>query len=166
MCSIFKIPVCPLHECLVYRALLASNSVCNAFSVSLSIFAFFSHKKLSLKPGTLCSAREPHVSYVFWSVEAAVGKAEDKIPSFQHKSHSNSMSTTTEFSFPFFLSPQLSPSLLWKKQMEFTMRLDSHEHVQRQRCSWTACSLLPQPEIGGNAGNLFAYEFWLTLPWG
>lgn len=71
MCSIFKIPVCPLHECLVYRALLSSNGVCNAFSMSLSIFAFFSHKELSLKPGTLCSAREPYISYVFWSVEAA-----------------------------------------------------------------------------------------------
>lgn len=155
MCSIFKIPVCPLHECLVYRALLASNSVCNALSVSLSIFAFFSHKELSLKPGTLCSAREPHISYVFWSVEAAVGKADDKIPLFQYRNHSNSRSTTTEFSFPFF--PKLSPSLLWKKQIEFNVRLDSHEHVQRQRCSQTACSLLPQPEIGGNIGNVFVY---------
>lgn len=71
MCSIFKIPVCPLHECLVYWALLSSTGVCNAFSMSLSIFAFFSHKELSLKPGTLCSAREPHISCVFWSVEAA-----------------------------------------------------------------------------------------------
>lgn len=157
MCSIFKIPVCPLHECLVYWALLSSNGVCNAFSMSLSIFAFFSHKELSLKPGTLCSAREPHISYVFWSVEAAVGKAEEKIPLFQYRNHSNSMSTTTELSSPFFLSSQLSPSLLWKKQIEFSMRLDSHEHVQRHRCSWTACSLLPQPETGGNIGNVLGY---------
>lgn len=83
---------------------------------------------------------------------------------FQHRNHANSMSTATVFSFPFFLSPNLSPSLLWKRQIEFNMRLDSHELVQR--CSWTACRLLPQPEIGGTIGNVFVYSLWLTLPWG
>lgn len=52
--------------------ILSTTGVRNAFSMSLSTSAFFSHKEqLSLKPGTLCSAREPQISYVFWSVEAA-----------------------------------------------------------------------------------------------
>lgn len=51
---------------------------------------------------------------------------------FQHRNHANSMSTATVFSFPFFLSPNVSPSLLWKRQIEFNMRLDSHELVQTE----------------------------------
>lgn len=72
MCSIFKIPVCPLHECLVYWALLASKWCPQCFfHVNVHLCLFQPQRTVILRPGTLCSAREPQISYVFWPVEAA-----------------------------------------------------------------------------------------------
>jgi len=126
MCSIFKIPVCPLHECLVYWALLASKWCPQCFfHVNVHLCLFQPQRTVILRPGTLCSAREPQISYVFWPVEAAVRKAEGKVSAFQlfqylthRKQHQHE-----HFYFPFSLSLQLSSSLLWEKKKESNLCL-------------------------------------------